>query len=175
MKLIAAACLTGVLFALPARADVVDAAANGFSIRVAAEVNAVPAAVFRAIGQVAARWESDHTWSGSAANLSIDLRAGGCFCETLPGGAVQHMTVTYVDAPKVLRLQGGLGPLAQQAVTGSMTWTLTDKPGGTAVVLTYNVGGYMPGGLNTIASAVNGVLALQIQRLKSFIETGRPR
>ena len=43
------------------------------------------------------------------------------------------------------------------------------------MVLIYNVGGYMPGGLNTIASAVNGVLTLQSQRLKSFIETGRPK
>ena len=94
LKFATALCVAVVLLALPARADVVDAAPNGFSIRVTTDVNAVPAVVFRAIGQVASWWDSDHTWSGSAANLSIDLRAGGCFCETLPGGAVQHMTVT---------------------------------------------------------------------------------
>ena len=55
-----------------------------------------------------------------------------------------------------------------------MIWKLTESAGGTQVEWTYTVGGYMPGGLAAIAPAVDAVLAGQLQRLKQFIETGRP-
>ena len=40
--------------------------------------------------------------------------------------------------------------------------------------MTYNVGGYMSGGLNTWADPVNKVLTEQVARLKSYVETGSP-
>ena len=40
----------------PALADVVDAGANGFSVKIAAEVNAPPASVFRALSEQIGRW-----------------------------------------------------------------------------------------------------------------------
>lgn len=39
--------------------------------------------------------------------------------------------------------------------------------------LTYNVGGYAPGGLKPLAPLVDSVLAEQVKRLKAFVETGR--
>lgn len=174
MRRATAICLL-ILWADPAWADVVDAGPGGFSIRVALEVNAAPSVVFRAASdQVAAWWDPAHTWSGSAANLSMDLRPGGCFCEKLPAGGVQHLMVTYVDAPKTLRLSGGLGPLGALGAAGSLTWEFIEKTGRTDMVLRFNVGGYMPGGLNTLAPAVDQVLTGQMQRLKRFVETGRP-
>ncbi len=68
--------------------------------------------MFRRLSEQIGRWwDPAHTFSGQAANLTIDPRAGGCFCETLTTGSVQHMIVSHIDAPRMLVLQGGLGPL----------------------------------------------------------------
>jgi hypothetical protein len=40
--------------------------------------------------------------------------------------------------------------------------------------MTYVVGGYMRGGFEPVAKLVDGVLATQLQRLKQYIESGRP-
>jgi hypothetical protein len=85
-----------------------------------------------------------------------------------------HLTVVYVIAQKEIRFSGGLGPLQQTGVAGSMIWKLTEAAGGTQFEWTYTVGGYMPGGLAAIAPAVDAVLADQLNRLKRFVETGRP-
>ena len=159
----------------PALADVVDAGANGFSVKIAAEVNAPPASVFRALSEQIGRWwDPAHTFSGQAANLTIDLRAGGCFCEKVPTGSVQHMVVSHLEAPRMLILQGGLGPLGTLGVAGAMTWTLEARNGRTELQMVYNVGGYMQGGFTQLAPVVDGVLATQVRRLKVYVETGRP-
>src|SRR3954452_16388557 len=161
--------------AAPAVAEVVDAGANGFSVKVATEVNAAPATVFRALSEQIGRWwDPAHTFSGQAANLTIDPRAGGCFCEKVPTGSVQHMIVSHLEAPRMLVLQGGLGPLGTLAVAGAMTWTLEARNGRTQLQMVYNVGGYMQGGFTQLAPAVNGVLETQVRRLKTYAETGRP-
>src|SRR5437660_7971563 len=59
-------------------------------------------------------------------NFTIDAKSGGCFCEKLPTGSVQHMTVTHVEAPRLLLLQGGLGPLAHLGAAAAMEWTLDE-------------------------------------------------
>lgn len=176
MGRVAIASLSACLIAANARADVVDAAANGFSIKISTDVNAAPTSVYRALLTIGSWWDPEHTYSGKGASLSLDARPGGCFCEQLPGGGVQHMTVTFVDAPRSLHLSGGLGPLGAMAVNGSMVWTITDGAmGKSRIELTYNVGGYVPGGLNTLAPVVDGVLAAQVRRFKAFVETGRPQ
>lgn len=158
-----------------ASAEVVDAGPTGFSVTTTVEVNAPQASVFRALSEQIARWwDSAHTFSGSAANLTIEARAGSCFCERLPAGTVQHMVVTHVNAPTLLVLQGGLGPLGTMGVAGSLAWTLQERNGRTVLQLNYNVGGYMPGGFVSLAPVVDGVLAIQVKRLKTFAETGRP-
>jgi uncharacterized protein YndB with AHSA1/START domain len=170
----AACCL--LLWPSAARADVVDASANGFTVKIVVQIAAPPANVYRAIiDRVGAWWDSNHTWSGSASNLTLEATPGGCFCEKLPnGGGVRHMTVVYVDPGKLLRLSGGLGPLQDMAVAGAMTWKLTEASGKTTLETTYKVGGYAPGGVDAIAKLVDGVLATQIQRLKKFVETDAP-
>ena len=145
-------------------------------MRSTAEVRAAPLAVYLAlVDQVGASWDADHTWSGRASNLTIDGRAGGCFCEKLPDGSVQHMAVVWADRGKTLRLTGALGPLQAMAVSGAMTWTLTESAGGAMIEITYTVGGYAPDALEALAKPVDAVLAAQLQRLKRFIETGRPQ
>ena len=84
------------------------------------------------------------------------------------------MLVIHANAPGNLSLQGGLGPLASLGVAGAMQWTLTERTGGTHLEVTYNVGGFMPGGLAPLAPLVDQVVALQLTRFKTFVETGRP-
>lgn len=167
---------TLLLFALstPAAAEVVDAQANGFALKYVYDIARPREAVYRAIADVSHWWDASHSYSGQAGNLSLEARPGGCFCERLPAGGVQHMLVIHANAPGQLTLQGGLGPLASLGVAGAMQWTLTERPGGTHLEVTYNVGGFMPGGLAPLAPLVDQVVALQLRRFKTFVETGRP-
>src|SRR5204862_141479 len=115
-----------------------------------------------------------HTYSGESRNLSIEARAGGCFCEKLANGAVEHMHVVYLKANEALRMTGALGPLQASGVSGAMTWRLSPAGSATKLELTYSVGGYMAGGFEAIAPVVEAVLKEQADRLKRFVETGAP-
>ena len=171
-----ALAITLVMFAsAPAHAAVVDAAAGGFTVRHTIEVRGQAMPAYKTVVErVREWWQSDHTFSGNASNLSIDARPGGCFCEFLPGGGgVRHLTVVYADAGKLLRLSGGLGPLQELAVEGAMTWKFTQSTSTTTIEMTYAVGGYAPGGLAALAPIVDMVLGTQVARLKRLIDTGR--
>ena len=120
-------------------------------------------------------WDPNHSYSGDAANFSIDTRPGGCFCERLKEGSVAHMTVVAVQRDTLLRLLGGLGPLQPMAVSGSMTFSLGDADGGaTRLHYTYAVGGYSPDGLDKLAVPVDQVQLGQLQRLQRYVETDNP-
>lgn len=157
-------------------ADVLDAAATGFSIRAQVEVAGDRQRVWRAaIDEVGSWWSDDHSFSGNAANMRIDARTQGCFCEALGDSAgVVHMTVSFINPGVMLRLTGGLGPLGLMGVNGNMTWEFADAGEGTLLTLNYSVGGYYADGLDSVASAVDSVLSEQLQRLKSYVETGAP-
>ena len=166
------ACLS---VAVSGAAEVVDSSVNGFVVRNTAQIAAHPTRVYTAAVDLLGRWWNPaHTFSNNSANLTLDAKPGGCLCERIANGGVVHLTVVYVDAQRELRFSGGLGPLQQMGVAGAMTWKLTEAAGGTQFEWSYTVGGYMPGGLATIAPAVDAVLADQLNRLKRFVETGRP-
>lgn len=150
--------------------------ADGFSISHEAVIEAPPDEVYRALTeQVGEWWNPQHTYSGDSANLSIDARPGGCFCEALAdGGGVEHMRVVHVAPGTMLRLSGGLGPLQAHGVSGNLTWELREADGSTAVELTYVVGGFMEGGLGRISGPVGAVIGGQLSRLKQFVQTGHP-
>lgn len=170
-----AACALATIPVQPALAEIVSASAGGFEVREIVHASVTPAAAFAAIGTPSRWWSPDHTYSRSAANLGLELRAGGCWCETLPdGGSVQHMVLVNVQPGKMVRLRGALGPLQGLAVDGAMTVSFIPDPGGTAIQMTYAVGGYSKDGLDKLASPVDRVLGEQIQRLKAFLETGSP-
>jgi uncharacterized protein YndB with AHSA1/START domain len=159
-----------------ARAVVVDSTQAGFLVRSETVVQAAPDSVYRALtARIGAWWDPEHTFSGDSRNLSLDATPGGCFCERLPGGGgVRHLTVAFASPGRLLRLTGALGPLQGAGIAGSLTWSLSPAPGGTAVRLDYSVGGYFPGGLPAMAPAVDAVLGAQVSRLKRLVETGRP-
>jgi uncharacterized protein YndB with AHSA1/START domain len=153
----------------------VQTAPNGFVVRHEATLNAPPAKVYEALLAVGAWWDPAHTYSGDSNNLSIDARPRGCFCERLAdGGGVEHMRVVYLAPGKVLRMSGGLGPLQGSGLAGAMTWALAPSGNGTKLQLTYSVGGFIEGGFEKVAPAVEDMLGHQLARLKLLVDTGSP-
>ena len=169
-------CLALGAWTSPAVAEVTGAAANGFTIRHVVPIAADRAAVYAAaVGDIGKWWSGDHTVSGDAANLTMTTTVPGCFCETLgEQGGLVHLIVSFVNPGTMIRLTGGLGPLGLMGVSGNMTWEFDAAESGTVVTLQYAVGGYMEGGLDTAAGAVDAVLGDAMQRLKSYVETGDP-
>jgi len=172
-KLMAAAGLFGLLQFCAARAaaEVIGVASNGFEVRQTVHVAAAPDKAYAALLLPARWWSSDHTFSRNAANLNLDARAGGCWCETLPdGGSAEHLRVVYAAPGKVLRLRGALGPLQGMGVDGAMTWSLKGSANGTDISVSYAVGGFTKDGFEELSKAVDHVLSEQIERLKKFID-----
>ncbi|HUD30973.1 MAG TPA: SRPBCC family protein [Novosphingobium sp.] len=172
------ACLAttaAALGAVPAAAKVSQVSGSGFVVRHLVQMPAPPEETWAVLVKPAVWWDSTHTWSEDAANLSLDARAGGCFCEILPNaaspkaaprGSVEHMRVLYVERPRVLRLSGGLGPLQGEATAATMTIQLkADGKGGTQLLLEYVVGGYSRTPFEKLAPAVDAMLGEQVRRL----------
>ncbi|MEQ8953196.1 MAG: hypothetical protein RL120_03615, partial [Gammaproteobacteria bacterium] len=120
---------------------------------------------------IARWWDAEHSYSGVAANFSLQARAGGCFCEKLPnGGEVEHLRVVFADPAGTLRLNGGLGPLQEMAVSGSMIFTLRPRNNNeTELSYTYSVSGFVPGGLDVFADPVDQVQLGQLRRLQAYL------
>lgn len=154
--------------AAPAAAEVTTSD-HGFVVRNNATVTAPPAEVWAALIQPSRYWNPEHSYSGNGANLTLEPRAGGCFCEALPdGGSVEHLRVTMVQPNRMLRLSGALGPLGTEGLAGGLTWQLEPADGGTRVTQTYVVGGNMRFDRATIAPAVEGALREQLTRLAAL-------
>jgi len=164
----------------PAAAEVVDKTETGFVTRLAAEVQASPAEVWKSLIAPNLWWNKAHTYSGDAANLYLDAQAGGCFCEKLPlgkdaaanarPGSAEHMRVIYAAPGRVLRLSGGLGPLQSEPVGGVLTITLKPTVTGTRILWEYVVGGYMRYKVDEIAPAVDKVMSGQLASLATHID-----
>ena len=171
LKAFAASVVAGFIVTA-AEAEVLDAAPGGFTISHETQISASRIDVYNAaVNNVGDWWSDDHTLSGDAGNMYIEARTQGCFCEMLgKAGGVVHLTVTFVNPGVILRLSGGLGPLGLMGVSGNMTWEFRDNEDGTTVTLQYAVGGYLAGGLDAIAAAVDGVLIEQMASLKAFAE-----
>lgn len=171
MKMMIVASVLALLVAGAARAEVTDAQPSGFQVRHQVVIAAPAATVWGVLVQPSKWWSSAHTWSGSAANLSLGAASGGCFCERLPsGGSVLHMTTVHAAPGQKLVLSGGLGPLQSSGANGAMTVLLAEKDGATMVTITYDVGGYFKGGLDKLAAPVDMVLGQQVQGLKAAVE-----
>lgn len=164
------------LLATPASAEVVAANDAGFVIKLSAEAQAPKADAWKVLTAPARWWSGTHTYSGDAANLWIDAQATGCFCEKLPRpkdapdtqriGSVEHMHVVYADPQAgVLRMTGGLGPLQQDAGSGTLTITLKQEGEGTRIDWVYAVSGLVVLKPQEIAPLVDKVLAEQLERL----------
>ncbi len=170
MKNLASSCLTLLLLAGPAFAEVTAKGATGFNLRITGEVNVSPATAYEQFLKVEQWWLSSHTWYGKSENLRINAEAGGCFCEISGDNQVQHMMVTYVQPGVELKMVGGLGPLQMMGLHGGMSWRFEPHEGGTRIVQSYNVTGWAPGGLEDIADIVDSVQTDQLNALIQQLE-----
>ncbi len=171
--------LLGFLCALiaspPARADVASAGPGAFLIQAETETSAPPEQTWRALTRLNRWWSSDHTYSGDAARMSVDIRAGGCWCERWDGQSVEHGRVILVmarDGVRTLRFDAALGPLQELGVSGVLTFTLTPHASGTKVQMSYRVAGDPTLGLDQVAPLVDMVLMEQFGRLVRFSTSG---
>jgi len=165
------------IVALCASADtpaaVRDVDANHLLLNYTLSVKASPAAAYANVVDIAHWWSSDHTYSGSAANLHMDAKAGGCYCEKLPGGGVEHMRVVLAMPGKLLRLSGGLGPLQSGALNGTLTFAFKPGSEGSVIEVNYAVAGYIDGGFEKIGSGVDQVLGQQLQHLEQLANSDK--
>jgi uncharacterized protein YndB with AHSA1/START domain len=163
----------GVIAAGRASAEITDATPGGFAVSESAHIAASSDKVYAALIAPQRWWSGKHTFSGNAANLTFDAKAGGCWCEAMPdGGSVEHMTIVFVSPGKILRLRGAMGPFQDMATTTVITWSLKPSGDGTDITLTSSTGGYVKGGLQSLAPVVDRVFGEQITGLKTYVETG---
>ena len=161
------------LMANVAEAELIRSTADGFIIRHEATVEGDVTAVFETMTASVGRWWSpDHSFSGDAGNMLIDQQ---CFCERWSGNLVRHLdTVIWREDSKVV-MEGGLGPLKEVGLNGTMIWTLTaDDDGTTTLIWKYHVYGYSDTDMSALATAVDGVLAEQLGRLVGFLRLAGP-
>lgn len=155
--------------ATPASAAVLGASDNGFEIEQTVNLVVPQAEAYNSFGKIGQWWNSEHTYSGDASRLTLQLRAGSCFCEPLDGGGgVEHMRVTLVQPGERVVLTGSLGPLLYEATTGVMDVKFERIAGGTRVTLNYRAAGFAKGGAGAMAPRVDQVLGDQMKRYRVY-------
>lgn len=150
-------------------AKVLDQAADGFTVENSEWVPADSANAWKAFLEVGEWWPADHTWWGDASKLSISDKAGSCFCEINGAQQAWHMTVTFVDPGKLMRMTGGLGPLQGMGLNGALEWRFVEEKGGTRITLWYRAGGYTPDDLGKLVPVIDKVQALQLGGLAEYL------
>lgn len=110
------------LLATNVHAEVLLIAKTGFITENKTQVSTDREAMWNAFVQVGQWWPGDHSWWGDAKGLTIDPVAGGCFCEKSGNKSAEHMRITHVDAPSLMRMTGGLGPLQGLGMYVAVDW-----------------------------------------------------
>ncbi len=159
----------------PALSEVTTSSESGFVSHNEATVSAAPAEAWAAMLRPGDWWNSEHTYSGDASNMTLDPVAGGCFCEVIPGpagdapGQIEHMRVIYLAPGSTLRMTGGLGPLQSEAVTAVLTMTVEPAGDGSKITWDIVVGGYMRMSMAEMAPLVDSVIGEQLGRLAASL------
>ena len=138
---------------------------TGFTLVITGEVKTTPVEAYDQFIRIEEWWLEGHTWYGRSENLSIEPKAGGCFCEISGDNQVLHMLVSYVQPGVELKMVGGLGSLQMMGVHGAMSWRFEPIADGTRIIQTYNVTGYAPGGLKEVADIVDSIQTSQLNSL----------
>ncbi len=146
-------------------------------IKVAVEIviEADPSRVFKAITTgTAIWWSAPHLQRQSANDLVMEPKIGGRFYErwTISHhdtcGAL-HATVTAIDPPKLLRLQGPFG-MTERAAWGTASIELKGIKDGTHVHFSYHAFGELD---EAIEVEYSRGWADLLGRLKFFVEEGK--
>jgi len=159
--------------ASPCGAEVLDSSPSGFTLENKVTVPVDAKTAWRGLVEhVGDWWPSDHTWWGKAKNLSIDPRAGGCFCEKNGKQQAEHMHVVMVMPGELLRLKGALGPLQGMGLDGALEFRFkqADDAKSTEITMWFRNGGYTPDDLSKFVAVVDRVQKQQLGGLKTFLE-----
>jgi len=161
----ALAALALTAMAAPVAAEVASRTADGFVLTYERRVEASPNAIFALLGRPADWWSDAHTYSGSASNITLDLRPGGCWCEALPDGGVKHAEVVLVwPQQRQIRMNAPFGPLQSLGADAVLTISWGEADGGSARLLKWTFVARAPQA-GAMAEAVDGVKAEQFDRL----------
>lgn len=170
VTVLAASALSG---AMQCQADISSSGPGGFVTKSTVMVSATPAAAYQRFLQIGSWWNPEHTYTQDGRNLTLKAEPGGCLCESLKdGGFVEHLRVIFASPGRLLRLQGGLGPLQDLGATGALSVSFEAVDAQTRVTLPYAVTGYRADkGLAELAAPVDGVLTEQLQRYKKAADS----
>lgn len=150
-------------FTSPTQATVIESSSSHFKIELKATTPAKIAESYAQFIRINEWWNAEHSWFGNAEAFSLEPIAGGCFCEVDGDQQVMHMTVSFVDPNKEVRMLGGLGPLQMMAVTGAMSWSFIDLGAeGTEIRHSYTVLGDASQKLDQLAPIVDSVQSGQL-------------
>ena len=148
-----------------AKADVVAASADHYTLKHQAVSADSPQQVWARLVEPQTWWHPDHTYSGSSDNLSLDSSAGCLWLEQWEGGSVVHGSVLLARPGEMLRLNAPFGPLQEMAVSVIWTISLEATPEGTRVTFTEIANGSQASDLDKLAPAVDFVKQEAITRL----------
>jgi hypothetical protein len=151
-----------------ATAEVIKSSDDGFISRHEVTIDRDKATVFKTMtSRLGEWWNPSHSFSSDAANMRVDVE---CYCERWGGNVVRHLdTVMWIENSKVV-MHGGLGPLKELGLSGTMIWSLERNDDATTTATwKYHVYGFSETGLSDLAMAVDGVLKEQIDRLAGHL------
>ena len=167
---------TLLLASSPVHGSVVAAGDHGFEIQNSVNLVVPQQQAFAALGDVDQWWNKEHTYSGGTERLTLALRPGGCFCETLEGGGgIEHMRVSFIQPGERIVMTGSLGPLLYEATAGVMDIKVERIAGGSRVTMNYRAAGFANGGAAAMAPLVDQVLADQLKRFRAYAAGGAPK
>lgn len=149
-----------------AKAEVTEVSEQHFVISINTTIDAPSSKVYKQFIEIGEWWQDSHTWFGDATKMTIEPKAGGCFCERKGKQQTLHMTILHIDPDKSVHMTGGLGPLQSLAVNGYMAWSFEEvKDNSTNLKLNYRVTGFVNQKTKDWAKAVDGVLMQQMENL----------
>lgn len=149
----------------PAQGKVIKSSPDHFTLQHEAVSTLPPKAMWKKLINPSEWWHPDHTYSGSAKNLSLKAKAGGHWKEVWPGGSVIHGEILYLKTGEQIRLSAPFGPLQAMAITDVWTITITPHEDGSKIVFDEIANGTSASKLDEMAKAVDFVKEEAIQRL----------
>ena len=153
--------------ATASQAEVTEVSEQHFVISINTTIDVPSSKVYEQFIDIGEWWQDSHTWFGDATKMTIEAKAGGCFCERNGEQQALHMTISQINPGKSIHMTGGLGPLSSLAVNGYMTWTFeVTEDNTTSLKLNYRVTGFVNQKTEDWAKAVDGVLMQQVGNLE---------
>ena len=150
---------------------------NGFLVKLEVSVNTPAAKVYDAlVGQIGS-WSDRSTPTQVMRRISrsTHARAAASAKNSPMAAELNTLGSSTLFRVKSCGSQERSDRCRRPGVAGTLTWKLTSGTrASTRRHLSYSVGGFIDGGFDKIAPAVEGVLREQLDRLKQFAETGKP-